>query len=140
MKLRVADWGMAALLAAFIHGDWHLARPGPHGSLSGHFAQHWLVAIPIFAVLAVVISRRPQGERWRHTAWIIGLGVLIGQILEPVYEVLVDRLSWSWLLQALRWTAFAEFLAIGLSVLVLVLAWAEASSAGSAATWHRTGD
>lgn len=140
MRPRLAELCWGILLATSIHLDWHLARSGSHGSLSGHFAQHWVFALPIFALLAVGIWRRPQGEQWQAAAWIIGIGVLIGQVLEPLYEMLESGLSWRWLVQALRWTAFAEFLAAGLGTLVLLLAWRERTRPTDRATWHGSGD
>ena len=111
------------LLAGAIHADWHLARPGHHTDLSGHWAQHWLLAIPVFALLANYLSRQPSQQRWRGSALLILAGAFLGQVLEPLSELW--GAPWSYAFSGIRWTAFAEFMAAGLLTLLVVMAWKE---------------
>lgn len=116
----------ALLLAAAIHVDWHLARPGHHSDLSGHWAQHWLLGIPVFALLALHESRWPSRYRWRSSAVLILVGVFLGQVLEPLSELF--GAPWSYAFSGIRWAAFAEFLAAGLLTFLVVMAWREPGS------------
>ncbi|HEV8600038.1 MAG TPA: hypothetical protein VGQ69_11805 [Gemmatimonadales bacterium] len=120
MKPRNARVLAAFLLAAAIHVDWHLARPGHHSELSGHWAQHWLLGIPVFALLALYETRLPSRDRWRSSAVLILVGVFLGQILEPLTELW--GAPWSYTFSAIRWTAFAEFMAAGLLTFLVVMA------------------
>lgn len=113
----------ALLLAAAIHVDWHLARPGHHSDLSGHWAQHWLLGIPVFALLALHESRRPSRYRWRSSAVLILVGVFLGQVLEPLSELF--GAPWSYAFSGIRWTAFSEFMVAGLLTFLAVMAWRE---------------
>lgn len=120
----------AALLAAAIHSDWHLSRPGHHGGMSGDWALHWVIAVPVFALIAWLVSREPAATRWRAAACIIVGGVVAGQLLEPLFEVLTDGVGWSWMLLDIRWTAFAEFMATGFVTFLLGMAWKSQSVEG----------
>ncbi|HTL04271.1 MAG TPA: hypothetical protein VL241_00870 [Gemmatimonadales bacterium] len=113
----------ALLLAAAIHLDWHLSRAHDHGRLSGNWPLHWLIALPIFAGLALRLSREPAAVRWRDSVWVILGGFLVGQVLEPLFEVLTDGVGWDWMLHGPRWIACAEFLAAGCLTHLLVMAW-----------------
>src|SRR5438132_11032242 len=76
-------------LGAFIHLDWHLARHEHDGRSLGWDA-HWLLAIPIFAFAAWRIARRwpPPDNPWRPAALTVALGVLLGQVIEPLAGIL----------------------------------------------------
>jgi len=126
----LARLGYAGLLAAAIHADWHLSRPGHHGRLSGDWPGHWIVAVPLFALIALLVSRQPAAARWREAAWVIVGGVVLGQLLEPLFEVLADGVGWSWMLLDIRWTAFAEFMAAGFVTFLLGMAWKSQSVEG----------
>jgi hypothetical protein len=90
-----------------IHLDWHLGRPG-HDHRSFDLPYHWLVAVPAFAPLAWLTLRRWGGAAVSAAASILLLGVLLGQIVEPLSE------GGSALSNGLRWRVFAEFIAAGL--------------------------
>ena len=128
MKPRSAAILAAVLLAGAIHVDWHLARPEHHARLSGGFSQHWLLAVPVFGILAAIISTSPATRRWRNGALWIGGGALLGQIVEPLGEVLIYRLPWGQLVVGIRWTAFAEFMAGGMLTFLVIMAWRERSN------------
>jgi len=70
-------------VASAMHTDWHLARPAHH-QLSLGLAQHWLSAIPVFALTAWYVCRA-----WPHriagaSAAIIGGAALVAQVVEPL--------------------------------------------------------
>ena len=123
--------GSTVLLAAAIHADWHLSRPGHHGGLSGDWPLHWVSAVPVFALIAWLVSRQPAAARWRAAACVIVGGAVVGQLLEPLFEVLTDGVGWRWLLLNIRWAAFAEFLAAGFLTFLLGMAWKSPSVEGS---------
>ena len=127
MKPRSAGVLAAFLLAAAIHVDWHLARPGHHSELSGHWAQHWLLGIPVFALLALYEAHRPSRDRWRNSAVLILVGVFLGQVLEPLSELW--GAPWSYAFSAIRWAAFAEFMTAGLLTFLVVMAVKEPAAA-----------
>jgi hypothetical protein len=108
------------VLGAVIHVDWHLARPGSHHELSFGLGWHWLLAAPAFLAVYLVARRwrpeRPLGAALK----IVLIGVLAGQVLEPLGEVLLSG-TWEWALHSHRWRAFGEFLAAGLATLLLLL-------------------
>lgn len=125
--------GAARILAAFllafaVHIDWHLARPGHHSELSGQLAQHWLFAVPVFALLALYLSRQPVAVRWRESARVILVGLFLGQVVEPLSELLTDDAPWSWAFGGVRWTAFGEFVGAGLVTYLIIMAVREARS------------
>ena len=103
----------AVLLGAAIHLDWHLARP-PHFRLSLAWREHWLLAVPVFGLLALWVARTWPARRWRASALIFGGGVLIGQVLEPLWERVDEVGAWDLAIPAERWTAFGAFMAAGL--------------------------
>jgi hypothetical protein len=95
-------------VAAAIHLDWHLARHGAD-RMSFGFAWHWLIAIPVFAVLTWALTRRAGARALADSAWAIAIGVLLGQVVEPLAEGLT-RLT-----DPARWKPFLGFLAAGLT-------------------------
>jgi hypothetical protein len=114
-------WLSGLVLGALIHVDWHLARPGSHHELSFGLTWHWLLGVPAFLAVYLVARRwrpeRPLGAALK----IVLIGVLAGQVLEPLGEVLLSG-SWEWALLPIRWRAFAEFLAAGLVTLGVLFA------------------
>ena len=119
MKPRESAVLWALALAVLIHLDWHLARSGD--AMSGHWSQHWLVAIPAFGALGLYLARK-SARPWATGAAIIAGAAFLGQLLEPLSE-LATGASWSWAWGRPRWMAFAEFMAAGLATLLPVLAW-----------------
>ena len=112
--------GLAIALAAVIHIDWHLARPAHH-RLSLAWPNHWLFAAVAFAVVGCLIARGWPEAPVRAAAGIVGLGVLLGQGLEPVLEVLIYDGRLGYPSDPGRWGAFAVCLAAGLPALAITL-------------------
>src|SRR6266699_4270964 len=106
---------LALLLGAAIHVDWHLARHAHDGRSLGWDA-HWLLAIPIFAFAAWLIARRwpPPANPWRPAALTVALGILLGQVLEPLAEIIHYQATLADELEPARLTAFALFTVTGL--------------------------
>ena len=104
---------LALLLGLFIHLDWHLARHEHDGRSLGWDA-HWLLAIPTFAFAAWRIARRWPDNPWRPAALSVALGILLGQVIEPLAEIIHYQATLAEELEPARLTAFAAFMVVGL--------------------------
>ncbi len=107
-------------LTSAMHLDWHFARPAHH-RLSLGWSQHWLIAVPVFALVGWYVCRV-----WRHriisaSIAIVGIAAFLAQVVEPLAEMLVDNASFEWAFGAPRLTAFATFTGIGIMVLAVTL-------------------
>ena len=113
---------LSLLLGLSIHLDWHLARHEHDGRSLGWDA-HWLLAIPIFALAAWFIARRwpPPDNPWRPAALTVALGILLGQVIEPLAEIIHYHATLAEELEPARLTAFAEFTVTGLVTMGLML-------------------
>jgi len=112
-------WLAAIWIGVMIHLDWHLGRPG-HDHRSFDFVYHWLLAIPAFAPIAWLVHRRWPGRAYAAGAVIILLGVLLGQGLEPLGEVIHFGAGAEPFTNRVRWRIFAEFLIAGVLVFLVV--------------------
>ena len=113
-------WLLAFWVALAIHVDWHLGRPGDHHALSFHLPYHWIFGIIVFAHLAWFISRRWPESFWKASRFIILVGMLIGQGLEPLEEVIEMGMDWSPLTSTVRWHIFLTFMLAGIVTYVIV--------------------
>ena len=106
---------LSLLLGVAIHLDWHLARHEHDGRSLGWDA-HWLVAIPIFALAAWFLARRwpLPANPWRPAALTVALGILLGQVIEPLAEIIHYQATFAEELEPARLTAFALFTVTGL--------------------------
>jgi hypothetical protein len=111
---------LALLIGADVHVDWHFAR-GHHAPLSGDSPYHWVTAIPVFALAAWYIARRWPQDLLRAGAVTLLLGLLVGQVVEPLGEVATGA-TWAWAFGPERLLAFAEFAGVGLVTYGLGLA------------------
>ena len=116
MRRPLSLW-VAVLIGVAVHADWHLARHGDR--LSGGLALHWLLAIPVFAFVAWYMHRRFAGSMIA-AAWTITLGLLLGQVVEPLTEVLFMGETWADVLAPERSSAFTLFLVVGIATFALV--------------------
>ena len=105
-------WLSALWIGALIHVDWHLGRPA-HDHLSFGLPCHWLLAILTFAPLPWLLMRR-----WPNSATaacvVIALGVLLGQGIEPLSEVMLYQAGAEPFTNPVRWRVFGEFMAAGI--------------------------
>jgi hypothetical protein len=112
---------LALILAVGIHVDWHLARP-VHHRLSLGWQQHWIFAALLFAGVASLVALRwPPADRWRSGAWVLVLGLLLAQLVEPVVTLAFYENRWAYEMDPERWTVFWECIAAGLPAYALVL-------------------
>jgi hypothetical protein len=113
-------WLAGLGLGLLIHVDWHLARPGENHGFD--LAYHWLIAIPTFASIAWLARRRWPRASLAAGAAIIVLGVLLGQGVEPLGEVVLFQAGAEPFVDPVRWRVFAEFMAAGVVTWLLAAA------------------
>jgi hypothetical protein len=99
-------------VASAMHLDWHFARPAHH-QLSLGLPQHYLLAIPVFIFTGWYVSRFWPAHVIQASAVIIGGAAILAQVIEPLYELLIDGASFEWGFGAARQTAFAWFTCAG---------------------------
>jgi hypothetical protein len=117
-------------LASLMHLDWHFARP-VHHQLSLGLSQHWLLAIPVFALLAWYVSRVWSVRPFFAGIVIIGIAAFLAQVAEPLEEMFVGDATLEWAFGAPRLIAFAAFTGVGIvvfSATLMVLRQAHATS------------
>lgn len=115
-------WFGAIWIALLLHLDWHLGRAG-HDHVSFDMQHHWLIAIPAFVPIAWLALRNWPARALRAGLIITGLGVLLGQVVEPLGESLLYQVGMEPLTNPARWRIFAQFLAAGIVVLYLAVIW-----------------
>ena len=118
-------------LATAMHLDWHVARPVVHEHSLG-LSWHWLLAIPVFAVIAWCVHRAWPTQALFASAIIIGIASLLAAIVEPAWEVWVGGATREWAFGRERLVAFGAFLATGLLTQAAVLALARRRFASTA--------
>lgn len=111
---RLFSWPLILLLAAAIHFDWHVARPH-HFRLSLGWSHHWVLAIPVFGAAAWFVTAGWPTAVWRASAINLGAAAVVGQVIEPLGEVVYSRLPVMHVLKGTRWVTFAEFASAGLA-------------------------
>ena len=111
----------AALLGVIVHLDWHLGRPAHHG-LSGDWSMHWLAGVLSGAGYALWAARVAPTRTVPWLIVVVLLGLFIGQIVEPAFELLYPDMTWALVLTPERWRIFAEFTVAFLIAGGLVLA------------------
>ena len=124
-------WLSGVWIGALIHVDWHLGRPG-HDHLSFGLSYHWLLAVLTFAPIPWLLVRRWPNAFARGSALVIALGVLIGQGIEPLSEVIFFQAGAEPFTDPVRWRVFAQFMAAGIVTYLVssVLAGREARARG----------
>ena len=114
---------LVPLLAVAIHLDWHLARPatGHHDRLSFGLEEHWLLAVPVFALAAAWVHRRWPDRLLAASVANLGLAALAAQVLEPLWEQAWYFHRFALGVEPLRWAAFLEFMAAGIATYAVAL-------------------
>jgi len=118
---RLTSIPLAIALAAFIHVDFHLARPADHHWSFG-LSWHWIVCAGVFGPAGWYVARRFGTDRWRAAAWNVFLAAILGQGLEPVGEQLVFNGRLAFDVSPDRWAIFWICLAAGSVAMAAVLA------------------
>ena len=111
---------LAILVGALIHVDWHFARP-LHHRLSLGWSSHWIACIVGFGAVAAFIAYRWRERPWRVAASVFGWGVLIGQVIEPIFESVLSDQRFGYNVEPERWVAFGQCAGAGLATAAIVL-------------------
>jgi hypothetical protein len=119
---RIASASLVSLaLATAIHLDFHAARPRTH-HLSLGLPWHWLLALPIFGLVAWFVARTWPEQLARASFWIVGSAVFVGGVVEPAWEYFLDDAPFEWAFGRTRTVALIAFVLSGLIAYVVVLA------------------
>jgi len=122
MRRFISPW-LVLLLAAAIHADWHAARPAQHHHrLSFGFGQHWLLAVPVFALAAAWVHRRWPGRPLAASVANLGLAAIVAQLLEPLGEQAWYFHRFALGVEPERWMAFLAFMTVGIATYAVMLA------------------
>ena len=124
-------WLSALWIGALIHVDWHAGRPG-HDHLSFDLPYHWLLAVLTFAPVPWLLVRRWPNAVLRASVLAIAFGVVIGQGIEPLSELLLFGAGTNPFRNSVRWRVFAEFMVAGLVTYMVsgILAFRETRARG----------
>jgi hypothetical protein len=106
------------LIAVAIHLDFHMGRPHHwEGSLGWEY--HWLFGLVSLFLFGWYVARKWPERPWLVLAVNGLLGLFVGQIIEPLGEVLFYRESLRNVYPPERWIVFGEFALAGLVGAVL---------------------
>ena len=108
-------------LATAVHLDWHVARPTVH-HLSLGLPAHWLLAIPVFGLVAWYVVRVWPLSVLPASIAILGVAIVIGGVLEPAWEYFLGEASFEWAFGRTRNVILASFVGTGLLAYVAVAA------------------
>ena len=108
-------------LATAIHLDWHVARPTVH-HLSLGLPAHWLLAIPVFGLVAWYVVRAWPSKVLAASVGILGSAIILGGVLEPAWEYFLGGASFEWAFGRTRTTMLVAFVAMGLVAFVAAIA------------------
>ena len=100
-------------LATAIHLDWHVARPTVH-HLSLGLPAHWLLAIPVFGLVAWYVVRAWPSKLLPASIAILSSAIIIGGVLEPAWEYFLGGASFEWAFGKTRNVILATFVGTGL--------------------------
>ena len=118
---RLVSIPLTLVLGAFLHADWHFARP-LHHRLSLGWSSHWIACAVVFGLAGWYITRRWPEAKWRAAAWNVAIALMLAQVVEPLLEGAFYDRTLAYDVEPARWVAFGECVAAGLPALALVLA------------------
>jgi hypothetical protein len=113
MHKSLVAWLATFWIAIMIHVDWHLGRPG-HDHLSFGLPYHWLSGVATFGPLPWVLVRRWRTSFAAASAFVIMVGAVLGQGLEPLSEALPFNGGLEPFMNTGRWRIFGGFVAAGI--------------------------
>jgi hypothetical protein len=116
-------------LATAIHLDWHAARPTEHHLSLGLF-WHWLMAVPVFGLVAWYVARAWPSHVRRASLWIVGAAVVAAGLLEPAWEYFFEDATFEWAFGQTRTVALAAFVATGVVAYIAVMSLARRQLSG----------
>jgi hypothetical protein len=96
--------------AIAVHVDWHLGRPA-HISHSLAWEDHWIFGLILGSSIACLLAWRGAAQPLARFLTVALAGFFIGQIVEPLSEVLIYDESLAFVYPAIRWILFLEFAA-----------------------------
>ena len=104
-----------------MHLDWHAARSVATEHSLG-LSGHWLLAIPVFALVGWCVHRVWPTRPLRASVGIIGLASFLAAVVEPAWELWVEGAPREWAFGSERLAAFGTFLLTGVITQAVVLA------------------
>lgn len=107
-------------LATAIHLDWHIARPAHH-HLSLGLPGHWILAIPVFGLVAWYVARVWPSTVLTTSTVILGIAILLAGLIEPAWEYFLTGASFEWAFGSERNMALCMFVGTGLVAYLAVL-------------------
>lgn len=117
---RLSLVGVILALATAMHLDWHAARPAMH-HLSLGLRWHWLLAVPVFALVALYVQRAWPERRLAASVAIVGIAGFLAAGVEPGWEYWIESAPLDWAFGPLRLSAFATFTVAGIAALAVIL-------------------
>jgi hypothetical protein len=112
-------------LAVLVHVDWHLGR-AQHHRLSMGWEYHWVTGfVAFFLVILIVAWKSPEHLEFAAALNVV-LGLFLGQIVEPLLEVLGYHVSLATALPPERWKVFFQFCLAGLVGFLAGVLWVRA--------------
>lgn len=115
---------MGLLLATLIHLDWHMSRPAHYhigGRLGLGWPYHWIVTALVFGIVGWFIARTWPESRWRVGAVSLLIGVILGQVVEPMLEVVQAYHRFGYPDEPGRMAAFEQTMLAAVPVYALAL-------------------
>jgi hypothetical protein len=109
-------------IALLVHLDWHVGR-GHHLRLSLESPWHWLIAVFGFACVWLCTPHKQTDPNHRRMVTSVVAGLFVGQVIEPLGEIVFYGDSLREVYASGRWTIFQEFAAAGLDTLGVVILW-----------------
>ena len=121
---RFTSLWIGLVLATVIHLDWHMARPAHYhlgGRLGLGWSYHWVCSAVAFAIVGCFIARRWPENRWRIGGMSLFIGVILGQVVEPMLEVALDLHRFGYPDEPPRMVAFGATMLAAIPPYVLTL-------------------
>ena len=107
MRRYLSVWSVLFVMV-MVHVDWHLGR-GHHHRLSLSWSYHWLTGLVTFFLLALFCAKK-WPENPIRALLVNGIaGLVAGQIVEPILEAALYRVSPAIALPPERWHVFSQF-------------------------------
>lgn len=118
--------GIGIILAVILHLDWHLARPhhehpGLSLNIGLNWPYHWIATAVVFAIVALIISRKWPSDRIPIGAGAFAVGVFGAQVFWPLVESIAFMGHVGFAVSAERWVAFGKAMAAATPVYAGVL-------------------
>ena len=105
--VRVLVWGV--VLSGLVHVDWHVGRPADMPP-SLEWPLHWILGLVTGAAMGWLFLKESANVHSGVDLLVaIGLGLVLGQVMGPVVEMVGFGVSFAEVVPAVRWVLFAQF-------------------------------